>query len=237
MDKKKSLDLIKLEVLGCLTDKDKDNLKGMKADENEFPWKELGDYQNLIAFLPMTLELKYPASELKDKTAMKLYSIRDQIKAKIDAKKAKELPPEPIEEISVSEQEEEIEIQEDLEENIITEQIEVEEKVFAEVEAGINLKEDNSVTGKDESFRFVNKSKEKSDQEIFLRKPDEIEVKEPPKAVVDKELIEKIARDYVKSHLAREIETLRKTVDKNKLLSFILFAVSVVLIIAMYFIS
>ena len=69
-DKKKSLDLIKLEVLGCLTDKDKDNLQSLKAAGDEFPWKELGDFQNLLAFLPLTLELKYPATDLKDKTAI-----------------------------------------------------------------------------------------------------------------------------------------------------------------------
>lgn len=237
-DKKKSLDLIKLEVLGCLTDKDKDNLQGLKAAGNEFPWNELGDYQNLIAFLPLTLELKYPASEIKDKTAMKLYSIRDQIKAKIDAKKAKEMPPlpEPVEEISVSEQEEEIEIREEPEESILTEQIEIEEKVFAEVEAGVNLTAENPVTKKEEPFRFMNKSKEKGEQEIFLRQPDEIEVSEPTKPVVEKEIIEKIVRDYIKTYLARELESIRKTVDKNKLLSIILFVVSVVLIIAMYFI-
>ncbi len=237
-DKKKSLDLIKLEVLGCLTDKDKDNLQGLKAAGDEFPWKELGDFQNLIAFLPLTLELKYPATDLKDKTAMKLYSIRDQIKARIDAKKAKETPPspEPVEEISVIEQEEEIEIREEPEETILTEQIEVEEKVFAEVEAGVNLTAENPATKKEEPFRFVNKSKEKREQEIFLRQPDEIEVSEPPKPVVDKELIEKIARDYIKTYLARELESIRKTVDKNKLLSIIFFVVSVVLIIATYFI-
>jgi len=237
-DKKKSLDLIKLEVLGCLTDKDKDNLQSLKAAGDEFPWKELGDFQNLLAFLPLTLELKYPATDLKDKTAMKLYSIRDQIKAKIDAKKAKETPPppEPVEEISVIEQEEEIEIKEEPEETILTEQIEVEEKVFAEVEAGVNLTAENPVTKKEEPFRFVHKSKEKREKEIFLRQPDEIEVSEPPKPVVDKELVEKIARDYIKTHLARELESIRKTVDKNKLLSIILFVVSVVLIIAMYFI-
>jgi len=237
-DKKKSIDLIKLEVLGCLTDKDKDNLQSMKAAGDEFPWKELGNYQNLIAFLPLTLELKYPASELKDKTAMKLYSIRDQIKAKIDAKKAKEMPPptEPVEEITVTEQEEEIEIREEPEETILTEQIEVEEKVFAEVEAGVSLTAENPVTKKEEPFRFVNKSKEKSEQEIFLRQPDEVEVSDPPKPVIEKELIEKIVRDYTKTYLARELESIRKTVDKNKLLSIIFFVVSVVLVTLMYFI-
>ena len=131
MDKKKSLDLIKLEVLGCLNDKDKESLQAMKAEGEEFPWKVLGDYQNLIANLPLALELKYPASDIKDKTATKLYNIRDQIKAKVEAKKALEMPAQPVEE-EISESEGIIEVSENFEENTTTEQIEVEEKVFAE---------------------------------------------------------------------------------------------------------
>ena len=228
MEKKKILDLVKLEVLDCLSDKDIDTLQSLKAEDNEFPWKALGDYQNLIAFLPLVLELKYPASDLKDKTAMKLYSIREQIKAKIDAKKALENPaPEPVEEFSESIT--------SSEEVVMTEQIEVEENIFAEVEEGVHFNTANSMTSKDDAFRFVSKFKEKKDQEDLIHQTAEIVAKEAPKAVVDKELVEKIARDFLKSNLERELESIRKTVNKNKILSFILFVVSVVLILAVYF--
>lgn len=229
MDKKKSLDLIKLEVLGCLSDKDKESLQSMKAEGNEFPWKELGDYQNLIAILPLALELKYPASDLKDKTAMKLYSIREQIKAKIDARKAQQIPAPLVEDISVP--------GESNDEIITTEQVEVEEKVFAEVEEGIHFNVEETTLGKDEAFRFVSKFKDKKEPENLIRQTAEIEAKESPRAVVDKELIEKVTRDYIKSHLEREIESLRKTISKNRILSFILFIVTLVLIAAMYFIK
>ena len=229
MEKKKILDLIKLEVLRCLNDKDKANLQSIKAEGNDFPWKELGDYQNLSSLLPISLELKYPASDLKDKTAMKLYNIRELIKAKIDAKKALEAPEPPVEEISFS--------IENIQEVETAEQIEVEEKVLVEVEEGVQFSSNESMSNKDDSFKFVSKFKGKSEVENPFRQVAEMETKEPPKAVVDKELVEKIARDYIKTHLERDLETLRSNVNKNKILSFILFVVSLLLIVALFFIK
>jgi hypothetical protein len=229
MEKKKILDLIKLEVLRCLNDKDKANLQSIKAEGNDFPWKELGEYQNLSSLLPISLELKYPASDLKDKTAMKLYNIRELIKAKIDAKKALEAPEPLVEEISFP--------VENIQEVETAEQIEVEEKVLVEVEEGVQYNSSGSMSNKDDSFRFVSKYKGKSELENPFRQAAEIEIKEPPKAVVDKELVEKIARDYIKSHLERDLENLRSTVNKNKILSIILFVVALLLIVASFFIK
>jgi hypothetical protein len=229
MEKKKILDLIKLEVLHCLNDKDKANLQSIKAEGNDFPWKEFGDYQNLSSLLPISLELKYPASDLKDKTAMKLYNIRELIKAKIDAKKALEAPEPPVEEISFPVK--------NIQEVETAEQIEVEEKVLVEVEEGVQYSSNESMSNKDDSFKFVSKFKGKSEVENPFRQAAEMETKEPPKAVVDKELVEKIARDYIKSHLERDLETLRSNVNKNKILSFILLVVSLLLIVALFFIK
>ncbi|MCW8805306.1 MAG: hypothetical protein OQK56_02500 [Ignavibacteriaceae bacterium] len=236
MDKKKSLDLIKLEVLGCLNDKDKESLQAMKTESEEFPWKVLGDYQNLIAHLPLALELKYPASDIKDKTATKLYNIRDQIKAKVEAKKALEIPAQPVEE-EIFESEGNIDLKENFEENVTTEQIEVEEKVFAEVEEGMQLNADETIAGQDEPVKFPSKFKENSEPENLFPQASEFEAKEPSKAVIDKNVVEKIARDYIKTQLDRQIESLSKTVNKNRILSFILFIISLLLILTLYFIK
>lgn len=245
MDKKKSLDLIKLEVLGCLTEQDKEKLQAMKDEGEGFPWKELGDYQNLITLLPITLELKYPAKDLKDKTATMLFNMREQIQAKIDAKKAKEIPVEvPVAE-SV-ELEEGINIDEQVEESVTTEEIEIEEKEFAEVEEGVSLNEVEEASIKNEPVRFKSNFKGKSEREFPSLQSEEIEInepepkefepKEPGKTVVNKDAIEKVARDYMKG-LERELNSLRSTVNKNKILSIILFAVAIILIIAMYFLK
>jgi hypothetical protein len=143
MDTKKKIELIKLEVLGCLNEKDYENLRLMKESDNDFPWKELGEYQNLAAMLPATLTITYPGSELKDKTARKLYDVREEIRAKIEAKKAKEAPPKKIEEEKVvaeeaeEEEAEEVKIEEPVEaqEPVLNEETaEVEEKIEQEIE-------------------------------------------------------------------------------------------------------
>jgi hypothetical protein len=230
MDKKKILDLIKLEVLRCLNDKDYENLQSLKVEEIEFPWKELGDYQNLIALLPLSLELQYPSNELKNKTAMKLYDIRDQIKAKLDARKAQEIPEPSAEEISLS--------VENVEEIEAAEQIEVEEKVLVEVEEGVQFLSDESITKKEESLGFVSDFKDKDDSENLSRHiTDDVSSKQPPKPVVEKEMIEKVVKEYIKSHLEREHESLRSNINKNKILSIVLFVISLLLIVALFIIK
>ena len=98
MEKKKAIDLIKLEVLDCLNNGDAETIRLSKEVDSDFPWKELGEYQNLAAFLSVALPLEFPVSELKDKVALKLYNMRDEIKAKLDAKKKLEEPPVLVEE-------------------------------------------------------------------------------------------------------------------------------------------
>ena len=93
MEKKKLIELIKLEVLDCLNNADAETLRLSKEVDSDFPWKELGEYQNLAALLPVALPIEFPVSELKDKVALKLYNMRDEIKAKLDAKKTSEEVP------------------------------------------------------------------------------------------------------------------------------------------------
>jgi hypothetical protein len=227
MEKKKSLELIKLEVLGCLNEKDMESLKIMKENKDEFPWKELANYQNLVALIPLALELKYPASELKDKTAMKLYSIRDEIKAKIDAKKALEAPSQTVEE--------HLELEEKF---VIEEKIEVEEKVFAEAEEGFHINADEPLTPiQDESFRIVSNFKGKEESKNLINEThDKIETA-VSKTAPEKDVIEKIARDYIKTHIESEIDFLNQSIKKNKVLSFIFFIITLVMIGVLYFIK
>jgi len=219
MDKKKGLELIKLEVLGCLNEKDMESLKILKESNDDFPWKELADYQNLVALIPLALEMKYPASELKDKTAMKLYNIRDEIKAKIEAKKAQEISSKPVEE------------EPQLEELVEMEEIvEVEEKVFAEAEEGVNI-------NADESFRLVSNFKEKNESKNLIKETHDSADVHVLKSAPEKDVIEKITRDYIKTHIEKEIDWLNQSVKKNKILSFILFLITLILIGALYFIK
>jgi hypothetical protein len=210
-----------------LNEEDRESLKMMKESNVDFPWKELADYQNLVALIPSSLEMKYPASELKDKTAMKLYSIRDEIKAKIDAKKALEIPSQPIEESS------EVVDKFELEEKIV-----VEEKVFAEAEEGFHINADEPLTvSQDESFRIVSNFKEKEESKHLINETHDKTEATVSKTVPEKDVIEKIARDYIKAHIEDDIDLLNQSVKKNKILSFIFFFITLILIGAIYFIK
>lgn len=224
MDKKKGIDLIKLEVLGCINTKDKESLQAMKESEENFPWKEFGEYQNLVALIPSTLVIKYPESELKDKTAMKLYKIRDEIKAKLEVKRAKETPPQPVIEENHTEEEE-----------LVLEK--EEEPVLAEVEKEAKFGEQEISFTENEDIHIHTDLPEKTEPEI-IEKTD-IEKKEvvTPKPQLEKEQVEKIARDYVKSYFGLELDTIKKDVKKNMRLSLVFFLITIVLIVIVFFLK
>jgi|GEM_PF-693042 len=69
-------------ALGCLDKNDFRNLRNYIHSGEEYPWQELGEYQNLSALLPSILKIEMPDPQLKDKVARKLYRIRDEIRAK-----------------------------------------------------------------------------------------------------------------------------------------------------------
>lgn len=76
MDKSRSVELIILEVLGCLDDKDRKILQVMKETDENFPWKVLAEYQNLSALLPSNLEIaNIPSSRVKEIMVKKLHSL------------------------------------------------------------------------------------------------------------------------------------------------------------------
>jgi protein TonB len=75
MDKKIAIELIKLEVLGFLSEHDKTALQARKENDEDFPWKELAEYQNLVALLAALKRLELPSRNLKDNMVKKLNAI------------------------------------------------------------------------------------------------------------------------------------------------------------------
>jgi len=220
MERKKIIELIKLEVLNCLNEKDREELQLLRLTSDDFPWKELAEYQLITALLPSVLELRNPAVELKDKTAMKLYNIRDEIKAKIDAKKALETVAIPVDE--------------KLEDHEKTEFGEV----LVEAGSGIQFGAVESALPKNDPFKVVSNYKEKAESSHnILQETREVVETAFSKHPLDKELVEKITRDYINSHLAREIESLNQRLKQSRMLSFISFAVTLILIILLFLIK
>ena len=214
MENKKGIELIKLEVLGCINEKDSVSLLKMKEDDKNFPWKTLAEYQNLVSLLPLTLTLDYPDSDLKDKTATKLYKIRDEIKAKLDAKKPKETPAEPV----------------------VDKKSNMKEVVLEDVAEEIQIKEEEISLEEEKPVKVQSSTPEKTVAETSNY---EVENKSNimPKAVPDRELVEKIIRDYFKSYIEKELNTLKQGIKKNRLLSLALFVFAIILIVVLYFIG
>lgn len=72
MDKQTEIDLVKLEVLGCISNNEIENLRIMKETDEDFPWKELAQYQNLASLLPSILVAEMPSTRAKDNMVRKL---------------------------------------------------------------------------------------------------------------------------------------------------------------------
>ncbi len=63
-------------ALGCLShDEQVKTYNRFKASE-PFPWKLLGEYQNLAALLPVILDLEKPSVEIKEKILNRLYHLK-----------------------------------------------------------------------------------------------------------------------------------------------------------------
>ncbi len=92
-------DLLYAYSLGCLDAEELDKLREYFGSESDFPWQELGEYQNLIALFPTILEIEEPGPQLKDKVARKLYRLRPEKKPPKEEEKPEEPKPDINQEI------------------------------------------------------------------------------------------------------------------------------------------
>jgi len=67
MEKKIAIELIKLELLNNNNRQDEEALNYFKKNLDDFPWKDYGDYQNLIAVLAVSEKLETPSEYLLSK--------------------------------------------------------------------------------------------------------------------------------------------------------------------------
>lgn len=65
-------------ALGCLEREEYDLMMEYFKSNQDYPWQELGEYQNLVALLPSFLNIESPDPRVKDMVARKLYRLRDQ---------------------------------------------------------------------------------------------------------------------------------------------------------------
>ncbi len=74
-EENKYYDLLYAYAIGCLDTEENIELENYLNSGDEYPWQELGEYQNLVALLPSILEIETPGEKLKDAVALKLYKI------------------------------------------------------------------------------------------------------------------------------------------------------------------
>jgi protein TonB len=72
MDRLNILELIQLYTAGCISQPDKIILKALMESDENFPWAELAEFQNLIAILPSILNPETPSNRVKEKIMMKM---------------------------------------------------------------------------------------------------------------------------------------------------------------------
>jgi hypothetical protein len=84
MSNVESMELLQAKALGCLDPEDDALFTKLMKEDETFPWQELGNYQNLVAFLPTLLDIEVPEPEVKDDVARKLYELGEKDKAEKD---------------------------------------------------------------------------------------------------------------------------------------------------------
>ena len=108
IDEQKVFGLLQAKALGCLdADTDKE-LQDYVDDGHLFPWEDLGIYQNTASLLPLTLHLEIPDSELKDRVALKLIKLSEELRSKKSIEEEKQ-PVDKAEELIEEEVDENVE--------------------------------------------------------------------------------------------------------------------------------
>ena len=82
IDEQKIIGLLQAKALGCLDAGDNHNLQEFIDGGHLFPWDEFGKFQNVAALLPLALQLELPDAELKDRVALKLIKLSEQLRIK-----------------------------------------------------------------------------------------------------------------------------------------------------------
>ena len=80
IDEQKIIGMLQAKALGCLDPEDDKEMQDFINEGHQFPWDELGKFQNIASLLPMTLNLELPSAELKDRVALKLIKLSEQLR-------------------------------------------------------------------------------------------------------------------------------------------------------------
>jgi hypothetical protein len=227
MSNMESMELLQAKALGCLDPEDDALLtKSMREDEN-FPWQELGHYQNLVAFLPTLLDIEVPEPEVKDNVARKLYELGEKIKAEKEEK---------VKQNSITEETKLDKIEED---GFILEEEPIEKDEIPIVEEdlidggdtidGISIKEHGAILEK------PSRDEKKVMREPVMKNHQGGSGKKTTPIQQKKKFEQKSDASYVSKYSASAASGESNNIKKGLILTIILFAVILLALIFVYF--
>jgi len=82
IDEQKIIGMLQAKALGCLDPIEETDLQNYINEGHIFSWEELGQFQHAASLLPMALELEIPNAELKDRVALRLIKLSDELRSK-----------------------------------------------------------------------------------------------------------------------------------------------------------
>ncbi|MBE0551147.1 MAG: hypothetical protein IH619_02035 [Ignavibacterium sp.] len=80
IDEHKIIGMLQAKALSCIDAEENKELQEFIDAGHVFPWDELGSYQNVASLLPLALQLELPDAELKDRVALKLIKLSEQLR-------------------------------------------------------------------------------------------------------------------------------------------------------------
>ena len=198
MDRNKSIDLIKSYVLGCLNPEVEKGLKSLMEDTENFPLQELGQYQNLVAMLPLNLSLETPGAEVKANISRKISELRAEPES-----------PKQVEEVVISDQI----LLDDDEQVFIYESPQETPEMFEEVSENAEVLIEENIAAK-ETLTPLKRKAEKIEK-VMPKTAEEHKRGNKMRDVLDKEEFEKMIKEYIDAYYLKMFEDMREESKKT----------------------
>jgi len=198
MDRNKSIDLIKSYVLGCLNPEVEKGLKSLMEDTENFPLQELGQYQNLVAMLPLNLSLETPGAEVKA-----------NISRRISELKVEPESPQMVEEVVISDQI----LLDDDEQVFIYESPQDTPEMFEEVSENAEVLIEENIAAK-ETLTPAKRKSEKIEK-VTPKTAEEQRRGSKMRDVLDKDEFEKMIKEYIDAYYLKMFEDMREESKKT----------------------
>lgn len=198
MDRNKSVDLIKSYVLGCLNPEVEKGLKSYMEDTENFPWQELGQYQNLVAMLPLNLSLETPGAEVKANISRKISELR------AEQESAKQ-----VEEVMTSDQI----LLDDDQQVVFYESTQETPEMFEEVSENTEVLIEENMAAK-ETLAPLKRKAEKIETGM-PKTAEEHRRGSKMRDVLDKDEVEKMIKEYIDAYYLKMFEDMREESKKT----------------------